>query len=147
MNRMFLLVAAFLILLPLQSPWAGDESGLVTWMGRLQYFTHKLGLAIDAENPALQGFYLHEVEEAVEHIEAMREVDGVPIGQLAESNLVPAFEVLETAVEAGDPARVDRAYDDLIDACNRCHKAAHRPYIHVERRDDNPYMQSFGRVP
>jgi len=147
MIRVLWLVVAFLILLPLQSPWAGDESGLVTWMGRLQYFTHKLGLAIDAENQALQGFYLHEVEEVIEHIEAMREVDGVPIGQLAESNLVPAFQVLETAVEAGDSARVDRAYDDLIEACNRCHKAANRPYIHVERRDENPYMQNFGQAP
>jgi hypothetical protein len=147
MNRVLPLIAALSILFPLQSLWAGDGTGLVTSMGRLQYFTHKLGLAIDTRNQALQAFYAHEVEEVIEHIETMREVDGVPIGQLVESNLVPPFEVLDAAVEVGDPARVDHAYDALIEACNHCHKAANRPYIHVERRVDNPYMQNFGRTP
>lgn len=151
MNRAPILAASLTALLlagvPLQSPRADDESGLVTWMGRLQYFTHKLGLAVDAQNRALQGYYAHEVEEVIEHIREIPEVDGVEIGALVEAKLVPAFDALEGAVEAGDQARTDGAYVDLIRACNACHKAASRPYIHIERRADNPYPQGFVPVP
>ena len=151
MNRAPILAASLTALLlagvPLQSPRADDESGLVTLMGRLQYFTHKLGLAVDARNRPLQGFYAHEVEEVIEHIREIREVDGVEIGALVEAKLVPAFVALEGAVEASDQARTDRAYTDLIGACNACHRAANRPYIHIEHRTDNPYPQGFTPLP
>lgn len=141
------LTALLLASAPLRSPLAGDESGLVNWMGRLQYFTHKLGLAVDARNRALQGFYAHEVEEVIEHISEIREVDGVEIGALVEAKLVPAFDALEGAVEAGDQARTDRAYAELIGACNACHRATSRPYILIEHRADNPYPQRFEPLP
>jgi len=121
----------------------GEALGLVSWMGRLQYYAHKLGLAVNAENRALQGYYLHEVEEVIEHIEEIREADGIEIGKLIKANLVPAFEALEGAVETGDKARVSLAYDGLLAACNACHRAANRPYIHIVRRSDNPYVQDF----
>jgi len=130
-----------------QSAQAGEEGGLVAWMGRLQYYTHKLGLAAAAQNRALQGYYVHEVEEVIEHIEEIREVDGIEIGNLVKVNLVPAFEALEGAVEVGDQTRIDLAFGGLIEACNTCHKAANRPYIHIERRADNPYLQNFAPSP
>lgn len=142
-----ILVACMSVLLltgiPLHSPQAGDERGLVAWMGRLRYDPHKLGLAVDAQNRALQGYYVHEVEEVLERIEEIQEVDGIEIGKLVKANLVPAFEALEGAVEVGDQSRIDLAYGELITACNTCHKAANRPYIHIERRVDNPYLQDF----
>ena len=151
MIRPTILVAALSALLltgiPLQTSLAGDEAGLVTWMGRLQYYTHKLGLAVAAQNRALQGYYVHEVEEVVEHIEGIQEVDGIEIGNLVKANLVPAFETLESAVEVGDQSRVDLAYGGLIGACNTCHKAANRPYVHIVRRADNPYLQDFAPIP
>lgn len=151
MNRPAILAAALSValftgILP-QSTQAGGEPGLVTWMGRLQYFTHKLGLAVTAQNRALQGYYVHEVEEVIEQIETIEQLDGIEIGNLVKANLVPAFEALEGAVEVGDQARVDLAYGGLIDACNTCHKAANRPYIHIERRADNPYLQDFAPAP
>lgn len=141
------LAIVLLALNPLQTPLAGEEAGLVTWMGQLQYFTHKLGLAVKAQNRALQGYYVHEVEEIIEHVAAIPELDGIEIGKLVKANLLPAFEALEGAVEVGDQARVDSAYEDLIEACNTCHKAANRPYLHIERRDDNPYLQDFSSRP
>jgi len=151
MIRPTILVAALSALLltgiPLQTSLAGDEAGLVTWMGRLQYYTHKLGLAVAAQNRALQGYYVHEVEEVIEHIEGIQEVDGIEIGNLVKANLVPAFETLESAVEVGDQSRVDLAYGGLIGACNTCHKAANRPYVHIVRRADNPYLQDFAPIP
>lgn len=143
MNRIILLVTLLIAGMPAQPVRSDDETGLVTWMGRLQYFTHKLGLAVDAQNRALQAYYVHEVEEVIEQIEEIQETDGIEVGRLVKANLVPAFERLESAVEVGDQARVDLAYDELIGACNTCHKAANRPYIHIERRSDNPYLQNF----
>ena len=133
--------------MPLQSPQADEEGRLVAWMGTLQYYTHKLGLAVTAQNRALEGYYVHEVEEVIEHIEEIQEVDGIEIGKLVKVNLVPAFEALEGAVEVGDQSRIDLAYGELITACNACHKAANRPYIHIERRADNPYLQDFAPSP
>ncbi len=124
-----------------------DETGLVTQMGRMQYFTHKLGLAIAAQNKPLQDFYAHEVEEVIEHVGDIKEQDGVPIRHLIETILVPAFESLERAIDAADPAAVEGAYDGLLAACNKCHHAANRPYLVVERRTDNPYMQRFAPAP
>jgi hypothetical protein len=151
MKRPTVLIAALSALvltgLPLPSALAADEPGLVTWMGRLQYFTHKLGLAVTAQNRALQAYYIHEVEEVIEHIEAIPEVDGIEIGNLVKANLVPAFEALESAVAVGDQALIDGAYGALIGACNTCHKAANRPYLHIERRADNPYLQDFAPSP
>ena len=123
------------------------DAELVGWMSRLQYFAHKLGLAVSAENRALQGYYIHEVEEVIEEIEDIDEMDGIEIGKLVKGKLVPAFEALEGAVEVGDQARVNGAYDGLIAACNDCHQAANRPYLHIERRTDNPYMQDFSATP
>ena len=56
---------------------------------------------------------------------------------------MPRFESLETSFESGDEARVDADYNGLIGACNQCHEKANRPYLIVERRHDNPYMQRF----
>ena len=128
---------------------AGEDEalGLVSWMGRLQYYAHKLGLAVDAENRALQGYYVHEVEEIIEQIEEIKEADGIEIGKLVKANRVPAFEALEGAVETGDQARASLAYDGLLAACNACHRAANRPYIRIVRRSDNPYVQDFAPIP
>ena len=151
MNRPAILAATLSVLLLTgilpQSAQAGAEPDLVTWMGRLQYFTHKLGLAVTAQNRAIQGYYVHEVEEVIKQVEAIEQVDGIEIGNLVKANLVPAFEALESAVEVGDQALVDLAYSDLIDACNTCHKAANRPYLHIARRADNPYLQDFAPSP
>jgi hypothetical protein len=112
-------------------------------MTNMQYFTHKLGLAVAAGNQRLQGYYVHEVEEIVEAVAKVEEYKGVKVGHLVGTVLEPAFETLEDAVEAGDPARVDAAYDGLIDACNRCHTASNHGFLVIERRRDNPFMQSF----
>ena len=87
------------------------------------------------------------MEEVIGHIEEIKEVDEIEIGKLVKVDLVPAFEALEGAVEVGDESRIDLAYGELITACTACHKAANRPYIHIERRADNPYLQDFAPSP
>ena len=150
MRRILPLTLALALLPCLAPPVAAEsqhEGDLVAWMGRLQYYAHKLGLAIDARNRALQGYYIHEVEEVIEQIETIEALDGIEIGNLVKANLVPAFETLEGAIEIGDHARVSETYDGLIAACNTCHQAAKRPYLQVVRRRDNPYIQDFTPLP
>jgi hypothetical protein len=50
---------------------------------------------------------------------------------------------LEVAVKAGEPEAIETAYDEMLESCNDCHRASQRAFIKVERRVDNPYMQSF----
>lgn len=130
--------------------FAGEDShdlGLVTWMGRLQYYTHKLGLSLDAGNQALIGYYTHEVEEVIEAIEEIESENDIPIGSLVKKILVPAFESFEasfeTSFDSDDRQRLNADYDGLIAACNQCHDTAQRPYLVIQRNHDNPYMQRF----
>lgn len=120
---------------------------LVTRMGRLQYFVHKLGLAVSAGNRPLQAFYLHEAEEVVEAVERIEKHDGIEIAGLLRQNLIPSLETLKTEVQTGNGSRIDSAYESLLAGCNACHKAAGRPYIQIRRRTDNPYMQDFAPAP
>jgi hypothetical protein len=123
------------------SPFEGQP--LLTLMHNMQYYGHKLGLAIDAGNSKLMGFYVHEVEEVIEAVSEIESYDGIAISTLLESTLEPRFEALEAAIEVGDPARIDTAYDQLLDGCNACHTSANRPYLVIERNRDNPYPQRF----
>ena len=142
-----LLAAALAAAVPINPAAAGEGPGLVALMGHLQYYAHKLGLAVSAQNKVLQGYYVHEVEEVIEALEEIEKSDEVEIAKLVKVNLVPAFEALEQAVGAGDQERVDVAYEGLLSACNTCHKAANRPYINIVRQTGNPYMQDFKPTP
>lgn len=122
-----------------------DEGEFVGYMTRMQYFTHKLALSIEAGSQELQQFYAHEVEEQIEGALEVEALDDVPVAKLMREFIVPKFEALEAAVKAGDPEQINADLDALIEGCNRCHSAAQRPYINIERRTDNPYMQSFAR--
>ena len=121
-----------------------DESiGLVEYMTRLQYFSHKVGLSIQAKNEPLARFYLHELEEVIEKLKEVKEYDGYPISALVQQMLEPAFGKLERSVEAKQLARAHADYDAMLNACNNCHKSTAHGYIKIQRRLDNPYIQSF----
>jgi hypothetical protein len=127
------------------SPFEGQP--LLTLMHNMQYYGHKLGLAIDAGNRELQGFYVHELEEVIEAVEEIESYDGIAIPTLLESTFERAFEGLEGAIEVGDAERIDAAYDGLLNGCNECHRGANRPYIVIKRNHDNPYPQDFAPRP
>ena len=63
---------------------------------QLPTFTHKLALSVEARNAELAGFYLHEAEETAEAIrDEIPEYEGLPIGPLVGSMLMPHIERLE----------------------------------------------------
>jgi hypothetical protein len=125
---------------------ASEDHGspdFVHHMSQLQYFTHKLGLAISAQNARLQGYYLHEVEETIKKVAEVENHKGIEVARLVETLLEPAFLKLEQALDAPAPGGLDEPYEQLLDACNTCHEAAAHGYIRIERNGANPYLQSF----
>ena len=137
-----MLALCLILLRPIQG--LPDETvELVEYMRRLQYFAHKTGLSIEAKNEPLAHFYLHELEEVIDKLQGIESYDGHPIAALAQVILKPAFENVEKGVEAKQFDRAQTAYDAMLAACNQCHQATAHGFIKIEKRLDNPFMQSF----
>ena len=122
---------------------AGEDIELVSYMSSMQYFAHKTGLAIDHNNHKLAKLYAHELEEFIEKVEAVDSFDDQPIGKLAGTILVPAFEEFEATLDAGQWEKTSASFDTLLDKCNACHVASDHGYIQIRRSTSNPFMQSF----
>lgn len=135
--------ASLLVSSLLATAHAGDDIELVKYMGKMQYMAHKTALAIDARNQPLAGFYVHEIEELIEYLEAVESFDGHPIGSLVKTLLVPPFEALEDGIKAGDWEGASRQFDELVTSCNSCHETTQHGYIRIQRSTANPFMQSF----
>jgi len=134
------LVAACLAAGPAQASGAG----LAERMAHLQRHTHKLQLSVEARNPRLVGFYVHEIEELAEGIrDEIPTYDGHPVGQLSAELLLPAVEALESPVESADWDAAADAFAGLLSVCNACHEATDHGYIRIVPAAGNPYSQDF----
>lgn len=119
--------------------------GLAVQMKYMQYWTHKVGLSIEAENMELTDFYHHELEEAAEDlIDSIESYDGYPIAQLTESMLVPTLDALEDALDEGNWSDVREAFKAVIISCNSCHVATDHGFIVInDGFGNNPFNQEF----
>jgi hypothetical protein len=126
------------------APALGDPPGLAVLMERMQTYTHKLQLSIEARNGPLADFYLHELEETSEFIADHVEHYGeYPVGQLTREMLLPMIEQLEDTVEAGKWEASEMRFTDLIRACNACHLVTAHGFIQVAPAAGNPFAQDF----
>jgi hypothetical protein len=120
---------------------------LVEHMASLQYLVHKAGLAIDQQNQPLADFYAHELEERIERVVKVGEYHGYPIGTLATTRLVPAFEdFAHSLASARDWPGISSRLDRMIEACNSCHQATDHGFINVVRTTANPFSQTFAPI-
>lgn len=142
-----LAVLACLVLAGCDGPDTDEPHDLIDNMMRMQYFTHKLTLSVDARNDKLADFYAHELEEIIEVAETIPTYHDHAIGELVSGMLVPAFEALEDAIEAGDWMQADARLDQMITNCNACHTSTGFDAIHIKRVESNPYLQSFEPAP
>jgi hypothetical protein len=119
--------------------------GLAVQMKQMSYWTHKLGLSIEAENDRLTDFYHHELEEATEYlVETKAEYKGLPIAELIDAMMAPVVEDLEVALETGDWSGVRMSYNMLIQSCNSCHAATGYGMIIVSSGfGNNPFNMNF----
>jgi hypothetical protein len=131
---------------PGRAPWTGDlealagemedrfTPGLHSLMTELQHRHASLWFAGEAENWLLADYFLHELEELTEKIEALHPVyDEIPVAQLLRGHTLPPIEGLEAAVKAGDPIAFERGYDQLTQGCNSCHVASDRGFMVITR--------------
>jgi hypothetical protein len=128
---------------PARAAEAPESPDMITTMGHLQLFLHKLSLSVDADNLELADFYAHELAEAIETAESIEAYHDIPVGRLTESILTPSFHALETAIDGGDPAQARARLRGVISACNGCHEATGYGVIRIAPSEVNPYMQSF----
>lgn len=121
----------------------GEE--LTFYMDHMRSLTQKLGLAIDAHNPALASFYANEITEVVELIKVkFPQYDGLQVGALITAMLSPQLAVLTQTIEKKDWVKTSASYDNMLTAgCNACHTAAQHPFIKIVRSKANPFNQDF----
>jgi len=120
------------------------EPELSTAMGQFERFSTKLGLALSAGNPRLAQFYLQELRETLEDTQKTIPIhEGLPIGDLMETLLVPPLAELEKALQVRDLPRSRALWPTVIEGCNRCHGATEHEFIRIKVVRENPFSQEF----
>ncbi len=131
------------LILLLSAPLSMADEEMLGVMNFLQRFAHKTQLSLDAGNLQLAAFYIHELEEGIEELEEISMYDGHPVGELAESILVPSMEELEVAIESGSRQQALIHMDGLIASCNQCHEKAGHSEVVIKTNHTNPFLQDF----
>jgi hypothetical protein len=120
-----------------------EEFPLGDYMGKLLYYTHKLGVAGKYQNWDLANFYLHELEETTEFLVKSNITDeGIAVSKLIEG-IEPAIEQVEKSVKEKNAVEFPATYQGLIRSCNNCHISANKPYIVVEALQKDLDGQKF----
>lgn len=127
------------------APSSAEEAELAVHMADLQRWSHKTALALQARNPALADFYLHELEETLETIqEEAPTYEGHPVAELTDQLLVPRVEEVERALDERSWSLVDKRVNQMAEACNQCHAQTDHGFVRIDLEDvRNPYAQDF----
>jgi hypothetical protein len=122
-----------------------EHAELALHMVRLQRWTQKTALALQARNPDLADFYLHEMEESMETIQTEAPTyEGYAIADRTEEILVPRVEALDGALDERNWEAVDERLAQLARACNQCHQVTDHGFVKIDLEDvPNPYPQDF----
>ena len=133
---------------PATTPEAPAETiELAKLMGDMQRHSVKLGFAIQGENQPLAEFYLHELHEVLEELEAVEEHEGMPIGGPAKVILDPALAELDARLDAASWGDAWTAYEATIEACNRCHLATEHDFIRILPASGTPPFNQVFTAP
>jgi hypothetical protein len=123
-----------------------EEEGLplIYHMSFISRYSMKLYFAGEAENWELADIYSHEIEEITKGIvDREEEHDGINIGELMGTLLLPQIEELELAIDSGDREMFLDRYNVMIQTCNQCHVASDYGAVKVTVPELNPFNQDF----
>jgi hypothetical protein len=96
----------------------------------------KLGLAGQAENWPLAGYYFKEVKTGFAVVgRAVPRWKGLPVPDLIEASVEPTFAVLDFAIKAGEPRQFAESFGKLTQACNNCHATMDHPFVVIKAPD------------
>jgi hypothetical protein len=114
------------------APQGGFE--IANYMHKFQLYANKLYFAGTAQNWELAQFYVHEIEENMEVVEAANvQEDGIALTPLMRNMGLKSIEPLEKAIAANNAKAFDEAYTLLIANCNNCHNAAAHAFIKIQK--------------
>lgn len=123
-------------------PEAGYRPGLGEIMASVQWRHIKLHAAGAARNWPLAAHEVHELEEAFEdaarYHPRFRRLP-LPLGELVARHTAAPLEALRAAIDRGDGASFEAAYDALTRGCNECHAAAGMPFLVMIRPAGHPF--------
>ncbi len=109
-----------------------EEIEVAIYMGRIQRFHQKWWAAGKAGNAALAGFYLHEMEEAMEEIATARIVDeGIDISAHMRTYGLATVEGLEKKLKEQGVSAMHADAALLANTCNTCHAETGHPYLRI----------------
>src|ERR1700691_1490095 len=93
----------------------------------------KLGLAGAAQNWAYAAYELGELQEAFDDAGKLVLKHGsLAIPDAIAATVKPPLAALDAAIKAKDQAAFTKAYADLTDGCNACHKSADHAAIVIQ---------------
>jgi hypothetical protein len=123
-----------------------QESAYTPGFGEIMTFVQarhsKLWFAGQANNWPLAAYELDELNEAFEDVRRyhpLHEGSKLPTARLLDSIVAPNLTALDRAIKARDSARFVESFDNLTQACNRCHQALDFGFNVITRPTSNPF--------
>ena len=114
--------------------------GLGEFMLTIQVHHAKMWYAARVGNWPLAEYQLSEMKEVFGDVQDfVPTYKNIPVGDMIDAVITGPIAEMEKAVEQKKFKAFAAAYDKLTAACNDCHKAASRPFIHIRR----PTRSSF----
>lgn len=102
----------------------------------VQQYHDKLYWAGHLGNPELATFYIHELKESLEDVEAYYpKEDGKPIGTLIPKYIGSRIDSIASAISAKDSLGFENQFVILTESCNNCHKTTDHAFIVVKKPD------------
>ncbi len=117
----------------------GGLPGLGEYMSSIQLHAAKLWYAERASNWLLASYELHELGEAVTAVEGMHVMKNtVDVSAVLESVQETQMASLEHAIVGEDHRAAEASYNELLSACNGCHRAAGYGFIDITLPRNEP---------
>jgi hypothetical protein len=96
----------------------------------------KLGLAGKAENWALAGYALKELQQGLGTItKVIPRWKALPVSDLIDAALKQPFAVMDFAIKAGDERQFLESYDKVTAGCNACHSTTEQNFVVIKTPD------------
>jgi hypothetical protein len=100
----------------------------------------KLGLAGKAENWALAGYALKELQQGLGSItKVIPRWKALPVSDLFDAALKQPFAVMDFAIKAGDARQFGESYDKITAGCNACHTTTEQNFVVIKTPDASSF--------
>lgn len=122
-----------------EMPRAFYVPGLGDQMHALQLRHSKLWFAGTARNWPLAAFELEEIGETLDRVGRWHaDSEDLPVAASIKAHMQRGRYAVDQSIRRGDGPGFERAYDQLTEGCNGCHRAAKHGFIVIQRPSSEP---------